>query len=706
MRKKSVICISMVLLLGILFISACSGSGKTDEFGCFPSSCSIIPQENARKVCEDWVAGKYVWSGDCKDAGSSACTSLCEHDKALYAQGEKFTPADDVMVFLPSEVDIYGRDWYKEEVDLPLTGTIYAFGPSLQTGTDTIRWLKDRGAEKVYAGISIWNQDAWKTVDQLPEELKTAYVTGFNGEQLFIQEVVFLNFLDPAYQNWIKARIKEQIDFGTNGFTFDEHWGTAQAVNTGEGPCDQFALEGFKQYLAERYSASELEKKGISDVQTLNYCQYLVENDLVSQYKENFRLVNFGSDYREYLYRASNAVIKDIIQFASNYAQEKGKQIVFAANFEPTDQLDEYDFVDALETFVFEHQWFPRWREEGDYARFSAGVPVSPSMKYAYSQNVNAAALYAINDATGLSAQGVQGGTILILHHFAESYANRGYYMYADLNDYLGLNFQAERELLYPYYMFVRDEPRVFQDLQQINNLAVILPPHATVDNRYTNDALAVSLAFSEANIQHDVIDLERIDGYQMVVATGFAWTDAEVDHLLQYMDAGGIVVSFDNRFASLDENFEEVNRPELKSLKRNGTHKYGDGEFIFLADNLGEKIWRNQLPADKEKVLSAVAEVAIQNIAPANVQVLPYVSGEKLIIHILNYDYLNSDFTHLEDVPIKIHIPAGFSTTDKTMKIISPDLEGEVAINFTLEDDLLVFTLPSLYIWDIATVE
>ncbi|GEM_PF-3371631 len=706
MRKKYEIWISMVLLIGVLFISSCSGSGKSDEFGCFPSSCSLIRQENARKVCENWKAGQFVWSGDCADAGSSACTSLCEQDTALYAQGEKFVPAEGVMVFLPSEVDIYGRDWYKEEVDLPLTGTIYAFGPSLQTGTETIRWLKDRGAEKIYAGISIWNQDAWKTVDQLPEELKTAYVTGFNGEQLFIQEVVFLNFLDPAYQNWIKARIKEQIDFGTNGFTFDEHWGTAQAVNTGEGPCDQFALEGFKQYLAEKYSESELEKKGISDLQTFNYCQYLVDNDLVSQYQENFRLVNFGSDYREYLYRASNAVIKDIIQFASNYAQEKGKQIVFAANYEPTDKLDEYDFVDALETFVFEHEWFPKWREEGDYARFPAGVPVSPSMKYAYSRNARAAAMYAINDATGLSAQGIQGGTTLILHHFAESYVNRGYYMYVDLNDYLGLNFQADRELLYPYYMFVRNEPGVFQDLQQINNLAVVLPPHATVDNRYTTDALAISLTLSEANIQHDVTDLEKIDEYQMVVATGFAWTDAEVEQLLQYLEAGGIVVSFDNRFASLDENFESVSRSDIQSLRRNGTHQYGSGEFIFYADNLGEKIWRNQLPEDKAKIISAVADMAIQNIAPANIQVLPYVSEEKLIVHILNYDFQNSDFIHMEDLPIKIHIPEGYSTEGKTMKIMSPDFEGEVAVDFTIEGEMIVFTLPALYIWDIAIVE
>ena len=54
----------------------------------------------------------------------------------------------------------------------------------------------------------------------------------------------------------------------------------------------------------------------------------------------------------------------------------------------------------------------------------------------------------------------------------------------------------------------------------------------------------------------------------------------------------------------------------------------------------------------------------------------------------------------------IKIHIPEGYSTEGKTMKIMSPDFEGEVAVDFTIEGEMIVFTLPALYIWDIAIVE
>jgi hypothetical protein len=180
----------------------------------------------------------------------------------------------------------------------------------------------------------------------------------------------------------------------------------------------------------------------------------------------------------------------------------------------------------------------------------------------------------------------------------------------------------------------------------------------------------------------------------------------AEVDKLLQYADAGGIVITFDNRFASLDENFEKVNRKNLQALKKSGTHKYGQGKFIFFNENLGEKIWQFSRSEDKAKIISAVSELAIQNVAPENIQVLPYVSGESLVVHIMNYDFQNQDFVRRENLQIKIHIPDGYSTQEKKLKLISPDFEGETIVDFTMEDGLIVFNLPSLYIWDIAVLE
>jgi len=60
-------------------------------------------------------------------------------------------------------------------------------------------------------------------------------------------------------------------------------------------------------------------------------------------------------------------------------------------------------------------------------------------MKYATGRDKTAVTMYIIQDARELAAHGQQAGTLLVKHQFAESYANRGHYMYSDLENFLGL---------------------------------------------------------------------------------------------------------------------------------------------------------------------------------------------------------------------------------------------------------------------------
>ena len=53
-----------------------------DDFGCFPPSCSSIPDPYGKQQCEDWKAGKNVmWPPDCKLTQTSECIKLCETEK-------------------------------------------------------------------------------------------------------------------------------------------------------------------------------------------------------------------------------------------------------------------------------------------------------------------------------------------------------------------------------------------------------------------------------------------------------------------------------------------------------------------------------------------------------------------------------------------------------------------------------------------------
>jgi hypothetical protein len=670
-----------------------------DQYECFPENCNSLNDNDLELKCNDWKNGIDIWPIDCSKETSESCISLCEKENAEIP-GKR--------MFLHSEVDIYGRDFYFDLVDWPLTGTVYPFGPGLVTEYTATEFLKDRGAD-VLNVVSIWNEDTWKKKEDLPDELKNAYVSGIDDEIMTIQEVVFLNLLDPSYQDWIKDKMVELIDLGTDGFTFDEHWGTTAAAMWAEedvGPCDEFALMGFQDYLRGKYTSSELAQLSIKDISSFNYCEYIEENSLTEQFREDVYKIPLGTDFLEYLMRANSEVIKDIIDFVIMYANENGKEIALGANLDNLEKWDELTYYDNLDLYISEHQWWPEWRNESPYVNISAGWPVSPKMKYAHNLGKRKVAMYHIHDAKGFRQRDISGGSILITHEIAEAYANRGFYMYFDLNDYLGLDFQADREYLYPYFNFLRDYPDAFLDLEQKNEIAVVIPPHTNFLNRASISTQSISVALSMQNISHDVTDLNRIGDYSVVILSGYAWSDSNINTMLDYLENGGIIIAYDQRFASLNENFEEVSRPDLRGFKTRGKHIYGDGSFIFFDQDIGWEIWAYLNPEAIQTIVDVLFDYADTIVAPQNIQVLPYIKDTSLVIHILNYDFQAKDFVKKENFLIEVEIPEGISVENRTIKLVSPDFKEELIASYEQNGNILSISVPQLYIWDVLIME
>ena len=671
-----------------------------DSLGCFPSTCSLVQNPNSRMVCQDWVAGRKAnWGIDCDTWTNNGCRTLCE--------------SNTIQKYLPSEVDIYGRPYYTDPADLLLTPTIIGWGVALGDNEPDLRWVKvpsKRGAKHI-SQVSIWNKDSWKQLGDLPPELKDAYVKGFDGEPLYIQTDVFLNILDPAYQQWLKDKMKLHIDAGTDGFVFDEHWGTSVAVTQGTGPFDEYSLAGFREYLKSRYSPQELKAQGVDDISTFNYRDFLVKNNYKERYQKSFGTSNaapFASDYRRYLMLSVNDVITDLIDYSKSYAQQSGKTLVFAVNGDPLRNTDEYTFFSKLDFFEFEHEWFPAWRKNPGSVGFEAGVPITAKMKYTAGLGKPGVTMpYGGSDSTLFSQLDANSGTFLILHQFAEAYANRGFYIYSDFN-YLGEKFSADRAPLRLYHAFIREQPAAFKDLSTYAETAVLRPSHALVDEQSGLDAIqGFADILGEANVPYDVVDIDKIADYRVVLTGGPLWTDAEIETLLAYVQNGGTLIASDSRFGSRDQNNQPVNRPPLRALMSNGIHSLGKGKFVFFTEDLWYKIWAQRNQIASEKIVAAVKQQGITpNTAPANVQLLPYVAEGKFVLHILNYDFSNSNFQEKKDFQVQVRLPADYSTVGKTLKIISPDFEGNQTATFDQSGDMITFTVPSLYIWDVIILE
>src|SRR3989344_9589440 len=88
----------IVLLISVIFLASCApqpaeeipaaekeipSETERDDFGCWPPSCSVIPDPQGKQTCEDWKAGKAIqWQSDCNSLSAQpACVKLCEFEK-------------------------------------------------------------------------------------------------------------------------------------------------------------------------------------------------------------------------------------------------------------------------------------------------------------------------------------------------------------------------------------------------------------------------------------------------------------------------------------------------------------------------------------------------------------------------------------------------------------------------------------------------
>lgn len=86
--KKKLLWLFILLIIGIIMVS-CAPKGiseektaKRDDFGCWPPSCSLIPDSFGKQMCEDWKAGKQIQWFDCSMmAAFPKCVKLCEFEK-------------------------------------------------------------------------------------------------------------------------------------------------------------------------------------------------------------------------------------------------------------------------------------------------------------------------------------------------------------------------------------------------------------------------------------------------------------------------------------------------------------------------------------------------------------------------------------------------------------------------------------------------
>ena len=163
MKQKYCIILAL-LLITIIFANSCKLSAiatkkeeqqikqtqqvkQKDDFGCWPPSCSFIPDAQGKQMCEDWKAGKQVqWPPDCSMMQYGPCIKLCEFEKQGTASGGEQKQSFNVLPSLLkaelandvneedknfvirgiSATDFYLQKWFGKSINQPAMLRVYA----------------------------------------------------------------------------------------------------------------------------------------------------------------------------------------------------------------------------------------------------------------------------------------------------------------------------------------------------------------------------------------------------------------------------------------------------------------------------------------------------------------------------------------------------------------------------------------------------
>ena len=155
--------------------------------------------------------------------------------------------------------------------------------------------------------------------------------------------IPFYSLSSPVFQAFIKARAREAVDIGADGFLIDDPGGQVvlmfdQPAATA-GTFDTVTMAAFRSWLQQQFSPAALQTQfGISDISTFDFGAWINSNGLTDTW--NTEPVS-GLALQFFLFKRQETVdsLRDLISSTKQYAREiYGRDFPFTCNcgYEPS----------------------------------------------------------------------------------------------------------------------------------------------------------------------------------------------------------------------------------------------------------------------------------------------------------------------------------------------------------------------------------
>ncbi len=541
-------------------------------------------------------------------------------------------------------------------------------------------------------------------------------IENFGGDPEARQYAYDINH--PEWRQYVIEQVLAAVDAGADGISIDDVNGNRWWVENGWGSFNPASEAGFREYLKEMYSITELTGMGIDDINSFDYSDFLLERGWtvdtirINEYPGHADFPLYA-DFFGFQARATAGFVNLIMETAKEYARaEYGRPIIFTECCEYRDCAARYirPYFDILTAGAM----YGKERTFQHMVAYKLGVAVNRAPMVAWLGDTEA--LFSHYDIPDLYSI-----------YIAEGYANQ-----AQLTGYPGRGNPGQ------YYEFIFSHPDAFDfaDWRSEARLALLysLSTMAGEDFYSQTHSIFFNLGqlLTDSHYQYDIVfshgdDLtaEQLEQYQVIILPQtYLLTTGEREALLTFAGGGG-------RLIYIGENSQDLSPfSGAESQAANITYS---SEWVGIADlycrhvqyqamqNLSRALPQFYQPLPEQPPAMELTRTRVDfesfidshldkrvtfGTAQDNMGLVLWRNQDKLNLHIVNYDFNYATGLVNEKNGLSLMIDADLIPQPSRVAVISPDYPDSTELPFDIKDGFLFFSVPALHVWDIVIIE
>lgn len=575
--------------------------------------------------------------------------------------------------------------------------------------------------------IDIEDTDDLSVIKQVSAEMMEATVLKLDGSPLVLikdfagdpaatQYAYDINH--PLWRQYVIEQALAAVDAGADGISIDDVMGNRWWVENGWGSFNPASEAGFRGYLKNKYSVTELKEMDIDDINMFDYSDFLIERGWTVDtirlddypYHADFPLYDDFLDFQD---RATAEFINLIMQTAKEYAQEYyDRPIAFTECCEYRDGAAQYvkPYFDILTAGAM----YGKDRYFQHIVAYKLGVAASQSPMVAWLGDTEATfTQYDVPDLYSI--------------YIAEGYANQAQ-----------LVGHPERGHPEQYHDFIFSHPDIFNFANWESEARIALLYSLTTMAGEPFYSGAHTLFFNlgqlltDSQYQYDVVfshgdDLaaKQLEQYQVIILPGtYLLTTSEKEALLAFNDGGGTLIyigeTMENPppFAEHEgqqsniiytSDWVSISNLYCQHIQYQATENLAMAfpQFYQPPSEQPPDMDMFQARADFQNLIESHLDKRVTlSTVGSNIGLVLWRNEGNLNLHIINYDFDYATGQINEKTDLSLKVDAALFPQPSRVSVISPDYPEVIELPFSIIDGFLCFTVPRLHVWDVIVIE